>query len=134
MGDGIKMESGFHENAPIYLQILQKFYLRIVGGEWPPGARIQSVRELALTFQVNPNTVQKALAELERQELAYSERTSGRFVTQDELRIKALREQLIREQIKDFVHKMREIKCEESTWLKWLMEETNRGGKKDELN
>ena len=77
--------------APIYLQIMQDIKKAIVSGSWPPGGRIPPVRELALQYQVNPNTMQRALAELEREGLLYTERTAGRFVTGDTDRIAALR-------------------------------------------
>ncbi len=77
--------------APIYLQIMQDIKQAIVSGGWLPGGRIPSVRELALQYQVNPNTMQRALAELEREGLLYAERTAGRFVTKDGDRIAALR-------------------------------------------
>lgn len=76
---------------PIWLQLVREFARRIATGEWPAGSRIPSVRELASELGVNPNTVQRALAELERDGLAYSERTSGRFVTTDEERVRTAR-------------------------------------------
>nr|WP_250649287.1 MULTISPECIES: GntR family transcriptional regulator [unclassified Actinomyces] len=63
--------------------MVETFRLRIVSGHWPPGTRIPSVRELASDAGVNPNTVQRALAELDRSGLTGAERTSGRFVTAD---------------------------------------------------
>ncbi|MCI8361305.1 MAG: GntR family transcriptional regulator [Clostridiales bacterium] len=70
---------------------MQDIKQAIVSGGWLPGGRIPSVRELALQYQVNPNTMQRALAELEREGLLYAERTAGRFVTKDGDRIAALR-------------------------------------------
>lgn len=73
----------FDTSSPIWLQLIDEFTRRIVTGQWPAGSRIPGVRDLAGELKVNPNTVQRALAELERQGLARSERTSGRFVTDD---------------------------------------------------
>lgn len=81
----------YSPHVPIYLQIIDKVKHLIVSGWWPPGQRIPAVRDLAAEFQVNPNTMQRALAELEREGLLFSERTSGRYVTQDESRISAVR-------------------------------------------
>ena len=67
----------------IWVQLVETFRLWIVFGQWPPGTRIPSVRELAADAGVNPNTIQKALAELDRTGLTSAERTSGRFVTAD---------------------------------------------------
>ncbi|QPL05994.1 MULTISPECIES: GntR family transcriptional regulator [Actinomyces] len=71
------------DTRPIWVQLVETFRLRIVSGHWPPGTRIPSVRELASDAGVNPNTVQRALAELDRSGLTSAERTSGRFVTAD---------------------------------------------------
>ncbi|SHI67022.1 DNA-binding transcriptional regulator YhcF, GntR family [Tessaracoccus bendigoensis DSM 12906] len=73
----------FDPSSPIWLQLVGEFTRRIAVGTWPPGDRIPGVRELALDLRVNPNTVQRALAELDRQGLSRSERTAGRFVTLD---------------------------------------------------
>lgn len=79
---------------PIWVQLVVEFRRRISAGEWAPGSRIPSVRELALEMGVNPNTVQRALGELDRESLTLTERTAGRFVTQDRDAIDAAREAL----------------------------------------
>jgi len=73
----------FDSSRPIYLQLLEEFKVKISTGQWEPGAKIDSVRNLARDYEVNPNTVQKALAELERAGLTETRRTAGRFVTDD---------------------------------------------------
>ncbi|GMA41019.1 GntR family transcriptional regulator [Mobilicoccus caccae] len=73
----------FDPARPIWHQLIHEFSRRIVTGEWSPGGRIGGVRELAGELGVNPNTVQRALSELERDGLCRSERTAGRFVTDD---------------------------------------------------
>lgn len=80
----------FDNSRPIYLQLLEEFRLKISTGQWPAGAKIDSVRNLARIYEVNPNTVQKALAELERDGLSESRRTAGRFVTDNEKLISKL--------------------------------------------
>lgn len=72
------------DSRPIWAQLVEEFRRRIVTGEWAPGAKVPSVRELALDLGVNPNTVQKALGEIDRLGLTATERTAGRFVTADE--------------------------------------------------
>lgn len=74
----------FNNSVPIYLQIVSEIKKQIVSGKLIPGERIPSVRELALTYKVNPNTMQKALIELEENGLIKTERTNGKFVTEDE--------------------------------------------------
>ena len=92
-----KMDKQLQENMPIYMQIMQKVREAIASGELAPGVRVASVREFAGVFAVNPNTMQRALNELEREGLLVSERTSGRFVTKDTAQIDAMRRQLAEE-------------------------------------
>lgn len=97
------MAMDFDESRPIWHQLVHEFSRRIVTGEWPPGARIGGVRELAGDLGVNPNTVQRALSELDRDGLCRSERTAGRFVTDDEARIHSLRQSLAGGAADDFI-------------------------------
>ena len=87
----VNMNYIFNNNKPIYQQIIDHIKTVLASGEIQPGSRIPSVRELALEFGVNPNTVQKALHELERDGFFHSERTSGRFVTDDKTLLAELR-------------------------------------------
>lgn len=93
----------FDNSAAIWVQLVHEFSRRIVVGVWAPGARIAGVRELAAELGVNPNTAQRALAELERDGLCRSERTTGRFVTSDQARIDALRSQLAGSAADDYI-------------------------------
>ncbi|MDO5627032.1 MAG: GntR family transcriptional regulator [Mobilicoccus sp.] len=93
----------FDPSRPIWHQLVQEFSRRIVTGEWASGARIGGVRELAGDLGVNPNTVQRALSELERDGLCRSERTAGRFVTDDETRVRALRRTLAADAADEFI-------------------------------
>lgn len=81
---------------PIYQQIIEYFESEIASGRLMPGERIDSIRGLALEFKVNPNTVQKSLNELERNKLIYTDRTNGKFVSEDKVIIKDLKENLTR--------------------------------------
>ncbi|MDD2218185.1 MAG: GntR family transcriptional regulator [Eubacteriales bacterium] len=85
------MADKLDESMPIYVQIMNHIRRQVVSGKLKPGERMPSVRELAAEFGVNPNTMQRALAELERERLLCSERTSGRFVTKDVDLIQKLR-------------------------------------------
>lgn len=76
-------DNQFDSGAPIYTQIMNKIKLRILSGQWAAGERIPAVRELAVEFGVNPNTMQRSLSELERDGLLFSERTTGRYITRD---------------------------------------------------
>ena len=82
------------DTRPIWIQLVDTFRHRIVSGHWSPGSKIPSVRELASGAGVNPNTVQRALAELDRTGLTSAERTAGRFVTADAAVLDAVRREL----------------------------------------
>ncbi|MDD3243158.1 MAG: GntR family transcriptional regulator [Eubacteriales bacterium] len=98
-----------HPDRPIYLQLVEQIRLKIVSGEYPPGGKLASVRDLAGDAAVNPNTMQKALTELERTGLIYAQRTSGRFITEDREKISQVRQQLAAGQIADFFGQMEQL-------------------------
>ncbi|MBP5174851.1 MAG: GntR family transcriptional regulator [Treponema sp.] len=101
------MQNQFTSDKPIYLQLTDYFKSRIISGEFPPGSRIESVRDLAIKARVNPNTMQKALSELERMELVRTERTSGRFITDDKEKIETMRKELAEKEVAAFIEKMK---------------------------
>ena len=84
----------FKNGIPIYLQIMEGIKTRIAGGLLPPGSKLPSVRDLAAQAGVNPNTMQRAMTQLEQEGLLQTQRTSGRFVTEDEAKMKELRSSL----------------------------------------
>ena len=84
----------FSDSAPIYAQLIRQIKVGIVTGAFPPGERLPSVRDLATEAGVNPNTMQRAFAELERDGLVYSQRTAGRFVTEDRAMIEQTKKAL----------------------------------------
>lgn len=99
----------FKTDRPIYTQVLEQIRFHIISGTYPAGGKIPSVRDLATEAAVNPNTMQKALSELERSGLIYSHRTSGRFVTEDDNMIKQVREDMAKEQIMNFFKLMEKL-------------------------
>ncbi len=99
----------FTDHAPIYQQLLAHFETLILNGSLKPGDKLPSVRDLAMEIGVNPNTMQKTLALLEGQRLMYTERTSGRFVTQDTSAIEGLRNTRTRQIIETFFADMEKI-------------------------
>ena len=103
------MSWNFTSDAPIYLQAAEVIKLRILKGEYSPGASIPSVRELAQEAAVNPNTMQKALSLLEREELLTTQRTAGRRVTVEQERIEALRLALAREYVSRCMEQLRQL-------------------------
>lgn len=90
-------------SSAIYLQIQKHFETEIAAGRMAPGSKIDSIRALAVTYKVNPNTIQKSLQELERSGLIYTDRTNGKFVTEDKVIIKELNVKLAKSLIGSFV-------------------------------
>ena len=103
------MTWSFTPDRPIYIQLQERLKLSIVSGLHPPGDKLPAVRDLALEAAVNPNTVQRALAELEREGLVHSQRTSGRFVTEDTAVIEKMKNALAMELVDAFLEKMAAI-------------------------
>ena len=103
------MSWNLDSERPIYTQIIERITLDIISGIYAPGARLPSVRDLAQNAGVNPNTMQKALSELERTGLLFSQRTSGRFVTEELAMIEKTKTQLAAQQIREFLEKMQRI-------------------------
>ncbi len=103
------MTNQYASSTPIYLQLVDQFKHRIISGELTVGSKLESVRDLAMSFEVNPNTMQRALSELERDNLVYTERTAGRFITQDKELILKMREEVAQEIIETFIQQMKSI-------------------------
>lgn len=93
-------------DRPIYQQLCEQLTERIVSGIYPVGAKVPAVRDLAAEAGVNPNTMQRALADLEREGLLYTQRTAGRFVTEDADMITQLKEKVAQSRIQDFLCSM----------------------------
>lgn len=96
-------------DRPIYTQLLEYIQLAIIAGIYKPGEKLPSVRDMAEIAAVNPNTMQKALTELEKRGLVYSQRTSGRFITEDESMIQDLKKTIAKEEIREFLKKMNQL-------------------------
>lgn len=99
----------FTYDAPIYLQIMDEIKLRIAQGRLKPGDKVPAVRDLAIKAGVNPNTMQKALSELEREGVLYSQRTSGRFVAEQSDAETNLKISISTKHIENYVNGMREL-------------------------
>ena len=103
------MGEQFDSSRPIYAQLVERLKARILAGTYPPGGHLESVRDLAAAAGVNPNTMQRALAQLEMEGLVRTERTSGRFVTEDTDLIEQLRAAAAHEIAEEFLKKMNSI-------------------------
>lgn len=110
------------KDSPIYLQLMERIQIDIISGRYNAGDKIPSVRDLALEASVNPNTMQKALSELERSGLVYSQRTSGRFITNDEKMLENMKIELARTHINEFFTKMKQLGFQEDETLIFIQE------------
>ncbi len=103
------MPWNLNSDRPIFLQIVERIQMDIISGKYKPGDKLPSVRELAAEAAVNPNTMQKAFSELERTGLVYSQRTTGRFITEDTTLIYELKTTLAKEKITEFIALMQQL-------------------------
>ena len=122
------MKWQFSNDAPIYSQLIEQIKVGIVSGAFPPGERLPSVRDLATEAGVNPNTMQRALAELERDGLVYSQRTTGRFVTEDKTMIETAKRSLAERHVKTFLAAMLRLGFQREEIMTLLRQETGEEG------
>lgn len=105
----INLPWDLNSEKPVYLQLMERIERNILSGVYHPGERLPAVRELASEAAVNPNTMQKALQELERSGLVYAERTNGRFITDDITMIDKMRDSLAKEETKRYFNAMEKL-------------------------
>jgi len=110
----------FQSTQPIYLQIMERIKKEIVSELLLPKQQLPTVRDLALQYQVNPNTVQRALSELERLDLVKSDRTVGRFVSDDLELIQSLRKQMIMNKVETFVDEIEQLKVSQEESINYI--------------
>lgn len=114
------MEITFDNNIPIYIQLLEYVKIYIISGTFKCGEKLPSVRDFADTFKVNPNTMQKALIELENDGLIFTERTNGKFVTKDERVINKLKDEYAVTLADSFLQGMKRIGLGKAESIKYL--------------
>ena len=114
------MEFVFDNNVQIYIQLVEYIKIYLISGVFKSGEKLPSVREFATTFKVNPNTMQKALAELESLELIYTERTNGKYVTKDEKLIEKLKDEYALTLAKSYFQGMKKIGLGKADSIKYL--------------
>ena len=114
------MEYTFDNNIPIYIQLLEYMKIHLISGSFKCGEKIPSVRELASIFKVNPNTVQKALGELEDMKLINTERTNGKFVTNDSKLIEKLKDEYAVTLAKSYFQGMQKIGLGKADSIRYL--------------
>ena len=114
------MEFTFYNNIPIYIQLFEYMKIYLISGVFKCGDKLPSVRDFATTFKVNPNTMQKALAELESMKLIYTERTNGKYVTKDEKLIEKLKDEYALTLAKSYFQGMKRIGLGKADSIKYI--------------
>lgn len=114
------MDFTFDNNIPIYIQVLEYMKIYLISGVFRCGEKLPSVREFATTFKVNPNTMQKALSELESMNLIYTERTNGKYVTKDKASIEKLKDEYALTLAKSYFQGMKRIGLGKADSIKYL--------------
>lgn len=114
------MDFTFDNNIPIYIQLLDYLKIYLISGVFKAGDKLPSVRDFATTFKVNPNTMQKALVELENLKLIYTERTNGKYVTKDEKLIDKLKDEYAITLAKSYFEGMKRIGLGKADSIKYL--------------
>lgn len=114
------MSYTFDNERPIYIQLVDLIKSNIVSNRYKRGEKLPSVRDLAINLKVNPNTIQRALAELEREKLIYTERTNGKFVTEDSKLIEAAKDRIAREKVELFIKEMTDLGIERKNIVDYL--------------
>lgn len=120
------MDYIFDNDRPIYIQLVEMLKVEIISGKLKLGERLLSVRELAMKARVNPNTMQKALVELENCGLIYTERTNGKFVTTNNILIEKMKRELATQKVNNFLGDM---KCLGITYKEAVVYLQELGGK-----
>lgn len=114
------MNFTFDNNIPIYLQVLEYIKIYIMSGVFKSGEKLPSVREFSNSFKVNPNTMQKALTELESLNLIYTERTNGKYVTKDVMVVEKLKDEYALTLAKSYFEGMKRIGLGKADSIKYL--------------
>ncbi len=113
----------FDNDRPIYIQLVEQLQIYIISGKIKSGEKLPSVRELALKTKVNPNTMQKALVELEDLKLIYTERTNGKYVTKDQKLLNKFKDKYAKEKTKKYIDEMKELGFIKNEIVEFLREE-----------
>lgn len=125
------MAYNFDNERPIYIQLVEMVKMQIISGKLKSGEKLPSVREYANDVKVNPNTMQKALQELEREKLIYTERTNGKYVTDDKKLIGKYKHEMAKDIITNFVKDMHDIGIEKDEIINYIKTE---GNDKNDIN
>ncbi len=122
------MSWSFSNDKPIFQQLKDIIVLKIIKGEYPPGAKLEGVRELAVNAGVNPNTMQRALSDVEETGIIYTMRGDGRYVTDDKEKINEVRSAYVAEKIDGFLNSVGELGLDKEEILDAIQFEIEKRG------
>ena len=122
------MSWSFSNDKPIFQQLKDIIVLKIIKGEYPPGAKLEGVRELAVNAGVNPNTMQRALSDVEETGIIYTMRVDGRYVTDDKEKINEVRSAYVAEKIDGFLNSVGELGLDKKEILDAIQFEIEKRG------
>lgn len=117
------MSWSFTNDKPIFQQLVDIITLKIISGEYSAGSKLDAVRELAVTAGVNPNTMQRALAEIETTGLIFTKRGDGRYVTEDGNKITAAKNAYVAERVRLFIESVKALGLDDGEILKAVNKE-----------
>jgi len=117
-----KVDYIFDNERPIYIQLVEKIKHEIVSGKLKLGEKLPSVRELAIIAKVNPNTMQKALVDLEQEGLVHTERTNGKYVTENRELIEKIKQELAKQKVNNYLNDMKHIGIDYQQAIAYLQE------------
>ncbi|MCI8445612.1 MAG: GntR family transcriptional regulator [Bacilli bacterium] len=123
------MQWNFDHDRPIYKQLVEQLQIAIITGQYSALEKLPSVRDLAMESKVNPNTMQKAMQELENLGLVYSKRTSGRYITEDQALIAKIKREMASEKIRQFMTDMKQLNLSRDEVIQYLKKEEERHDK-----
>jgi GntR family transcriptional regulator len=126
---GDVMQWNFDHDRPIYKQLVEQLQIAIITGQYSALEKLPSVRDLAMESKVNPNTMQKAMQELENLGLVYSKRTSGRYITEDQALIAKIKREMASEKIRQFMTDMKQLNLSRDEVIQYLKKEEERHDK-----
>lgn len=122
------MEWTIRGDAPVYAQLVEQLTLAIIRGDYPPGERLPSVRELSAEAGVNPNTMQRALSELEREGFVQTQRTTGRTVTEDAALIEKEKQRFAHTAVGTYFSSMQQLGYDRASAMTLIRQSENEGG------
>lgn len=122
------MSWSFSNDKPIFQQLEDRIVLEIISGRYMPGSKLEPVRELALTAGVNPNTMQRALADIENTGIIYTKRGDGRYVTENSQKIDEIRNRYVLKKTGDFIASVKALGLDEDGIVKAVREALEQGG------